>query len=465
MDQLVRALKLGRDPRIVGGGTRGDLRLRWIGVGNKTPASSVSVRTIEDEKFEVVDIDSNNVLEEIEQSKAFHTVYPGAVYLNQARTFLVTKLDLEKRVAFVRRADVKYFTSAINHTKLELTTHAGSKHAYPDRPMGVHQVGYGQDLRSITSGQDWESTQDLQSTKSTTTTTTASTSTTKSTTCTSMGSSAQVSKCAVTVSFAGFKKIHQATGTAFDFVDFRKDLHLQIPDVSFDTVACWLRVPETARVLTRKLNIAFEDAAHAASHAVINALPLVLLVNHADVGVECFGSNRDAHEYAPKQLLLYDKHPGGVGIAQRTAGVFLKLMRLALELVQACDCGDVDVEGVGVDEDTIDDEIEIVSSDDESKTDRNNRGCPGCTHYMACDFYNDRLHKQGAVVVLRETIRVEEERLLGLIGAGFQRDARSDETEKIEKTETDNETECVFVDGAKECCAAQYRKRGKCVGS
>ena len=37
---------------------------------------------------------------------------------------------------------------------------------------------------------------------------------------------------------------------------------------------------------------------------------------------------------------FYDKHPGGVGIARRAAPVFLDLMRLALERVEACDCGE-----------------------------------------------------------------------------------------------------------------------------
>ena len=80
----------------------------------------------------------------------------------------------------------------------------------------------------------------------------------------------------------------------------------------------------------------FSKAAHAASHALANALPL-LLASHADVAVECFATAPGT--CAPRRLLLYDKHPGGVGIARRAAPVFLELMRLALERVEACDCG------------------------------------------------------------------------------------------------------------------------------
>jgi DEAD/DEAH box helicase domain-containing protein len=40
-------------------------------------------------------------------SKAFWEVYKGAIYLNQARTFLCKALDITRRVATVRLVDVK----------------------------------------------------------------------------------------------------------------------------------------------------------------------------------------------------------------------------------------------------------------------------------------------------------------------------------------------------------------------
>ena len=66
----------------------------------------MSVRTIESERYRVVDVDTGLTVEEIEASKAFWTVHPGAVYLNQARTFLVKSLDVTEKVARVRRAPV-----------------------------------------------------------------------------------------------------------------------------------------------------------------------------------------------------------------------------------------------------------------------------------------------------------------------------------------------------------------------
>jgi DEAD/DEAH box helicase domain-containing protein len=208
----------------------------------------------------------------------------------------------------------------------------------------------------------------------------------------------------VVIQFTGFKKVHQGTGAFFDEVSFTRDLRVELPPVTFRTVASWVRVPESARKLARDAGVDFNEAAHAASHALANALPLLLLASHADVAAECFAAAPGV--YAPRRLLLYDKHPGGVGIARRAAPVFLELMRLALERVEACDCGAeceaAPREELGVaDAETADLCLPVPAPS----------GCPGCTHYASCDHYNDGLDKRGAVVVLRETIRVEEMRL------------------------------------------------------
>ena len=106
--------------------------------------------------------------------------------------------------------------------------------------------------------------------------------------------------------------------------------------------------------------------------------------------------------YAPRRLLLYDRHPGGVGIARRAAPMFLELMKLALERVEACDCGAAEAAREGNAARELFPVCLPVAA---------TRGCPGCVHYASCDHYNDSLDKRGAVVVLRETIRVEEMRL------------------------------------------------------
>jgi ATP-dependent helicase YprA (DUF1998 family) len=263
VDALVRDSKLARDPRVCAS-RAGDLRLRWVGdVSSRGPAFGVSVRTIESERYRVVDVDTGLTVEEIEASKAFWTVHPGAVYLNQARTFLVKSLDVTEKVARVRRADVKYFTKSVDRTWLTLVDNSGSRAAYPDRPLG--------------GGVPFASSDPMASEDAFPKKTRA--------------SSAQTAPCEVVIEFTGFRKVHQGTGAFFDEVSFARDMHVELPKVTFRTVATWVRIPESARRQAKALGIAFDEAAHAASHALINALPLVLLASHADVAAECFAAS------------------------------------------------------------------------------------------------------------------------------------------------------------------------------
>lgn len=64
----------------------------------------------------------------------------------------------------------------------------------------------------------------------------------------------------------------------------------------------------------------FREGLHGASHALINVVPLFLLCNTADLGAEC--DNPYDTRFRPERLLIFDKHPGGIGLA-RQAGALL----------------------------------------------------------------------------------------------------------------------------------------------
>ncbi|CAB4281068.1 unnamed protein product [Prunus armeniaca] len=70
--------------------------------------SLFSIRSIETERYKVIDQQKKEILEEIEESRAFFQVYEGAVYMNQGKTYLVTSLDLSRKIASCYVADLKY---------------------------------------------------------------------------------------------------------------------------------------------------------------------------------------------------------------------------------------------------------------------------------------------------------------------------------------------------------------------
>ncbi|MCA9949351.1 MAG: DEAD/DEAH box helicase [Anaerolineales bacterium] len=84
----------------------------WIGDG--PPAQMVSLRTSGDDTVVIQDIGQNqpHVIGELDLDSAPRLVHEGAIYMHQAQTFLVDKLDWNGRIAQVRPVEVDYYTRA-----------------------------------------------------------------------------------------------------------------------------------------------------------------------------------------------------------------------------------------------------------------------------------------------------------------------------------------------------------------
>jgi DEAD/DEAH box helicase domain-containing protein len=95
---------------------------RWHWMADSYPASSVSLRSLADGNFVVVDVSDGkkDIIAEVDFSSAPLTLYEGAIYMVQAQPWQVERLDWEGRKAFVTRTRADYYTDAIDHTKLKV---------------------------------------------------------------------------------------------------------------------------------------------------------------------------------------------------------------------------------------------------------------------------------------------------------------------------------------------------------
>ncbi|XP_021731008.1 uncharacterized protein LOC110697909 isoform X2 [Chenopodium quinoa] len=194
----------------------------WSYIGQeKLPSRSISIRAIESEKYKVID-KNNEVLEEIEESRAFFQVYEGAIYMNQGKTYLVKELDLSSKIAICQRADVKYYTQTRDYTDIDVI---GGALAYQIRAskMQCH------------------------------------------------GTTALTNSCTVTTTWFGFRCICKRTSRVLDTVD------LALPKYSYESKAVWIRVPTSVKTAVEKEGFSFRAGLHAASHAVLNVVPLCSL--------------------------------------------------------------------------------------------------------------------------------------------------------------------------------------------
>lgn len=95
---------------------------RWHWSADSYPANAVSLRSVAEGNFVVIDITDGkqNVIAEVDYSSAPMTIYEGAIYLIQAAPYQVEKLDWEGRKAYLRRTRADYYTDAIDYTKLKV---------------------------------------------------------------------------------------------------------------------------------------------------------------------------------------------------------------------------------------------------------------------------------------------------------------------------------------------------------
>jgi DEAD/DEAH box helicase domain-containing protein len=82
-------------------------RAVWAGPG--VPAPRVGLRTGTSGEVRIA-LDDGTLVGTVDESRAHSLVHPGAIYLHQGRSFLVTELDLDGRTATVEPADGDEYT-------------------------------------------------------------------------------------------------------------------------------------------------------------------------------------------------------------------------------------------------------------------------------------------------------------------------------------------------------------------
>ncbi|XP_058070568.1 ATP-dependent helicase hrq1 isoform X2 [Magnolia sinica] len=324
LDSAIKSLKdkgqLGCDPSRVS-----SARI-WGYIGHeKSPSHAISIRAIETEKYKVIDKGKDEILEEIEESKAFFQVYEGAVYMHQGKTYLVKDLDLSTKIALCQEADLKYYTKTRDYTDIHVI---GGDLAYPAKVPRIQLLK----------------------------------------------TTAQAQTCRVTTTWFGFFRIQRGSNQIIDAVE------LSLPKYSYQSQAVWIRVPQSIKMAVEIQNLSFRAGLHAASHALLNAVPLYIMCNSSDLGSEC--ANPHETRYFPERILLYDQHPGGIGISAQVQPVFGELLTAALEIVTTCSCS-------------------------------GNAGCPNCVQSLSCGEYNEVLDKAAAILILKSVIEAEKSHFEG----------------------------------------------------
>jgi DEAD/DEAH box helicase domain-containing protein len=251
-----------------------------------SPSKFVSIRDTEEDHFAVVDTTHgrNIVLEELEASRAFFTLYDGGIFLHQGNTYLVTEFIPDRKIARVELVKVDWTTQQRDYTDVD--------------PIETEAI------RKLPSS--------------------------------------------LSRAFYGTIKIQQVVFGFFKVDKKRRILdavQVDNPPIVIFSKGMWLDVPKHALeiLVERKLNVA--GAIHAAEHAVMSLMPNFVMSMPGDVRTECKNSlkefaQKETSRKRPARLTFYDAKGGasGSGISTKAFEFVDLLLKQAVQRVETCQC-------------------------------------------------------------------------------------------------------------------------------
>ena len=251
---------------------------RWYYVGEEYPSRRVSIRSTSSDRYLLLDeTRDHEVLEEVDAATAFIRIYPGAIYLHRAESYLITRLDIPRRLAFARAVDADYYTQPREANEVHIIRSIDA------RPAGAEAGAVAPFFGEVR----------------------------------------------VTQQVIGFRRRRQYTEQVID------EQPLDLPPYSYETQALWFEVPEAIQREVVYAGLDFGGGLHAVEHAMIGVLPLLAMCDRGDIG----GLSTPAHPDTDRpQVFVYDGYPGGVGLARRGFEAIGELWRRTLEAVSECPC-------------------------------------------------------------------------------------------------------------------------------
>ena len=186
------------------------------------PAQAVNIRSTTGQNFAVVDTSTDSLLETVEASVALFQIHPGAIYLHQGESYLVTELDLANRTAYAVPTTANYYTQTKEIEDLHIIK------VSRDKSLGWVKVYLGE--------------------------------------------------VEVTNTVVGFKKKAQFTEEVIG------EEPLDLPPQCFSTIALWFDLPPEVVAQLLEAQLDFAGGLHAAEHAAISILPLFALCDRNDIG-------------------------------------------------------------------------------------------------------------------------------------------------------------------------------------
>ncbi|NQT83025.1 DEAD/DEAH box helicase [bacterium] len=94
---------------------------QWYWANPGFPAAEINLRSMNNIVYTIIDTSSGSrAIGTIDESSAFLQVHPHAIYLHDGETYFVNELDTKKKIAFVEKKAVDYYTMAVSESNIRI---------------------------------------------------------------------------------------------------------------------------------------------------------------------------------------------------------------------------------------------------------------------------------------------------------------------------------------------------------
>ncbi|KAF1321881.1 putative atp-dependent RNA helicase, partial [Globisporangium splendens] len=241
---------------------------------------AVNLRSISEIVYKVVTDDADHtVLDEIPGERVFFQVYPTAVYLHQAQEYLVTRLDVENKVAYTKKCttELKYFTTCRDYTELDVVRIQSKRRIGGDAQLFLH-----------------------------------------------------TGVVSVLTMVFGSTMLEKRTMRHLHTNEF------SLPPMQSFGNALWLEIPNTVKEEVEATGMSWSGALHGVGHLCIAVIPLFVLCEGADVNTEHY--NPFERRTRPNRITIYERREGGSGIIEEIMKVLPEVIGKAWAIADECAC-------------------------------------------------------------------------------------------------------------------------------
>jgi len=257
---------------------------RWFWSADSYPSASISLRSATADNIVIVDRTGggSRVIGEMDRPSAKELIFDDAVYIHLGRQYIVKKLDLENKTCFVEEKEVDFWTDAVTKTDLEVLTEDAS---------GILRPGPGPAALRWVLGDVLVRT--------------------------------QVEK---------YKKLRFHTHENVGYGE------VNVPSEEMQTRYLALVFDEASgggRALGHLDEMLKAGVLAGAGRILHEMAPAFLMCDSHDLGIS--ERVRDPHFEVPT-LYLFDRYPGGTGLAEGLSSILSSVLSAGLERLGACPC-------------------------------------------------------------------------------------------------------------------------------